>query len=152
MKVNNAIRPPPRSRMGQTSADETDPDAPKQPVSAQEFYNHSRHEVLKAANPDLESAEIAEKLAEEWRNMDDEARAPFLAQAADDKAHFDEEDKDDVPESASSKPAKSSKRLQRDPLKPKKPKSAYLFFGDGIRHELAVTNPGTRKSPRSPPC
>ena len=58
--------------------------------------------------------------------MDDEARAPFVAQA--------EGSKSDAP----------AKGAKRDPNKPKKPKSAYLFFGDATRLELAQANPDMR--------
>ena len=121
-----------------------DPNAPKPAVSAQSFFNQTRREALKADNPDMKSTDVTEKLAEEWRNMDAEARAPFVAQAAEDKARFDEDNKSYVPDPAFLKPTKSGTRLQKDPLKPKKPKSAYLFFGDATRKELDKANPGMR--------
>ena len=99
--------------MGRLPADQKDPKAPKAPVSAQQYFNQSRREAIKAANPELSASDVADKLAEEWRNMDAEAREPFVAKAAEDKARFDEDNEGYVPDPAFLKPTKSGKRWRR---------------------------------------
>ena len=64
--------------------------------------------------------------------------------APEDTNQCDAENKSGAPEAADQKPTKVGKRPQKDPLKPKKPKSAYLFFGEATRNELAQANPGMR--------
>lgn len=122
-----------------------DPAAPKAATSAQQFFMKSRREAVKLANPDLSSADLQKALADEWRELDEAGRAPFIAKAKTDKARHTKEASKYVPDPIHLKATKGGKRLQKDPLRPKKPKSAYLYFGEATRAELTSSNPGIRK-------
>jgi len=121
-----------------------DPAAPKAATSAQQFFMKSRREAVKLTNPDLSSADLQKALADEWRELDEAGRAPFIAKAKTDKARHTKEASKYVPDPIHLKATKGGKRLQKDPLRPKKPKSAYLYFGEATRAELTSSNPGIR--------
>jgi len=82
---------------------------------------------LKSEQPELSGPDLQKAMAEEWRTLSAEARAPYVEQARADKERFESE---------------GGKRAPKDPLRPKKPRSAYLFFGEATRAELATANPG----------
>lgn len=121
-----------------------DPAAPKSATSAQQYFVKSRREALKLAKPDLSSTELQKELADEWRDLPESQREPFITKAKSDKARHSEEISNYVPDVAHLKATKGGKRLQKDPLRPKKPKSAYLYFMEATRNELSGANPGIR--------
>ena len=121
-----------------------DPAAPKSATSAQQFFNKARRELLRKKNPDISSADLQKKLAEEWRDLPPNKRAPYMRMASTDKERYVEESAGYVPDPAHLKATKGGKRFQKDPLRPKKPKSAYLYFGEATRAELSGANPGIR--------
>jgi len=121
-----------------------DPNAPKAAASAQQLFAKSRRDAVKKAKPELSSADLQKAISDEWRVLPQNKRAPFVNAASKDKARFAKESETYVPDPSMLKPTKGGKRLQKDPLRPKKPRSAYLYFGEATRAELASANPGIR--------
>jgi hypothetical protein len=57
------------------------------------FYQQERREDLKNENPDLNHKEIVSKLGEEWRQLTDEKKRPFLSKAETDQKRYEKEKK-----------------------------------------------------------
>ena len=90
-----------------------DPSAPKSATSAQQFFNKERREVLRSKHPDMSSADVQKSLAEEWRDMSADKRAPYVTKASKDKARFSKESAAYVPDPAHLKATKGGKREAR---------------------------------------
>jgi len=127
-----------------------DPNAPKKPCSAYNFFVESRRPAAKEAHPDMHVTVMNQQLAKEWRDLSEEDRQPFKVKAAADKARYQEENVGYVPDPTSLKATKSGNRLQKDPLRPKKPMTAYLYFTEKTRPGLALANPGHGVSALAP--
>lgn len=71
---------------------ESRPRAPKKAMSAFTLFSNDRRETIKAENPGLIMAgDIAKLLGEEWRQLDDEAKAHYGQRADLDKARYERE-------------------------------------------------------------
>ena len=112
-----------------------DPNAPKAPLSAVQFFTRARRAAVKAEYPALKSAEITHKIAAEWRDLPPDRRAPFIEEAAADKARHASEAESYVPPAAYVRPTKGGHRLRKDPAKPKKARTPYIFFAEARRAE-----------------
>mmetsp|Transcript_4997 Transcript_4997/g.6303 ORF Transcript_4997/g.6303 Transcript_4997/m.6303 type:complete len:140 (-) Transcript_4997:176-595(-) len=68
-----------------------DPAAPKRGMSSYMFFSNDRRPELKADKPDLPFGEYAKIIGEEWRGLNESAKAPYEAKAAQDKARYEKE-------------------------------------------------------------
>jgi len=101
---------------------------PKSACSAQQFFNKARRLSLKEEEPNIKGPEIAKRIADEWREMTVEDRAPYQQQAAADKVRFEAE----IAEAGST---------AEKPAGPKKPRPPFHFFSEATRAELLESNP-----------
>lgn len=65
-----------------------DPNAPKRALSAYIFFTKEFRPIIKRDNPTLKFGEIAKKLGETWREMDDEEKVPYNKLASEDKIRY----------------------------------------------------------------
>ena len=133
------------ARRRRRSSGPRDPLAPKRAHTAFDFFVESRKGALKTANPEIKSAEMIKLLAEEWKAVATADRAPFKAQAAEDRERHEAEMASYVPPASyvlsSVGVAKSGKRLKKDPAKPKRPLTAYIAFLSAERPKLVEKYP-----------
>lgn len=118
-----------------------DPNAPKQPKNAFQFYCKAQRDSVKAENPDVKGPEITKLLGQAWKSLSEKAKKPYLKEAKKAKDEYDsaltEYDRPsdeelaelDVnkPKEKKERKAKSTK-AKKDPNAPKHAKNAYLFF------------------------
>ena len=68
-----------------------DSGAPKRGLSAFMFFSSAERERVKAENPEASFGELGKILGARWKEMDDAAREPYVAKAAEDKARYERE-------------------------------------------------------------
>ena len=57
------------------------------------FFSSAERERVKAENPEASFGELGKILGARWKEMDDAAREPYVAKAAEDKARYEREKK-----------------------------------------------------------
>ena len=130
-----------------------DPNKPKRPVSAYFFFTSSRREQIAVDQPELAKnvTEMAKTLGKEWKELDEEARKPFIALAEKDKERYQAQMKDYTPPekvlvpnpalAAGGSGSRKRKRRFKDPNAPKRPRSTYMMFCAEQRAALVEKNP-----------
>mmetsp|Transcript_35233 Transcript_35233/g.41560 ORF Transcript_35233/g.41560 Transcript_35233/m.41560 type:complete len:198 (-) Transcript_35233:194-787(-) len=122
-----------------------DPNAPKGAKTAYIYFCDQTRAELKVDEPELTFGEVGKKLGSLWGALDQKSKAPFVKQAAADKARFDEEmadytppdqDSDDEDEKKSGK-----KKAKKDPNAPKRPMSSYFLWIAEVRESLKAKHP-----------
>jgi HMG (high mobility group) box len=82
---------------------------PKRPLSSYMYFCQDRRESIKAVNPNMSAKEITSELGRVWKELSDEAKTPYEAQASADKVRFQSEKAGDSGSAKASKtPAKAS--------------------------------------------
>jgi|EP01047_Picozoa_sp_COSAG01_P041620 hypothetical protein len=113
------------------------------------FMNANRERV-KAANPQLSVTQLSQLLGQQWRELTEDARQPYIAQAAADKRRYEQELqtwKEQHPEqvtamAAQAKVTRKAKRTKKGKAEgPKRGTSAYLYFCSAVRAETKAANP-----------
>mmetsp|Transcript_2460 Transcript_2460/g.2886 ORF Transcript_2460/g.2886 Transcript_2460/m.2886 type:complete len:94 (-) Transcript_2460:244-525(-) len=68
-------------------------DGPKKAMSAYIFFSNKRRPEIVVDKPELKSkiTEISKLIGEEWRGLDDTAKAPFFKEAEKDKQRYAKE-------------------------------------------------------------
>ena len=108
-----------------------DPNKPKKPLTAFMCFSMVRRPQIKEETPELSFTEIGKKLGEDWRALSDEQKVPYLERHAEDKARYEEEKANYVPD-----PRYDKKSKRKDPNKPKRAMSAYLYFCNAHRESV----------------
>ena len=85
-------KPPPKEPKGKKGK-KKDPNALKRGLSAFMFFSNAMRETIKAENPEASFGELGKILGARWKEMDDAAREPYVAKAAEDKARYAREKK-----------------------------------------------------------
>ena len=55
------------------------------------FFVKDRHRKVRTTNPDLKFADIGKILGQEWKNLSEEHKQPYLKQAQEDRYRFEKE-------------------------------------------------------------
>jgi len=63
------------------------------------FFSKETRPKIVAENPDMKFGQIGKLIGEMWREMDEEARAPYQQMAEEDKGRYEREMKDYEPPS-----------------------------------------------------
>ena len=113
-----------------------DTNAPKRGKSAYIFFCIQARPDIKAANPTMESKEITREMGRQWREMTNEDKVPFLAEAEKDKKRYDAEMIEYVPP----KPSSEDEEPKAKKTSPKRGKSAYNFFCAEERAKIKAGN------------
>jgi hypothetical protein len=126
-----------------------DPNAPKRGKSAYIFFcSKNREKAKERLGEGAKATEVTSELGKMWNELkastkkaDKAALAGFEAEAAEDKARYDEEKKDYQPPSeeelASMAPTKKGRKTSdKDSNSPKGRKSAYIYFCSAMRPQV----------------
>lgn len=112
---------------------------PKRTPAAFDLFAKDQRTAKRAALPEgTKSAEVTAALREDWRNLSDEDKQPFVTEA---KRLRDAAKPPVDPNS------KTAKKAAKDPNAPKRPKNGFMLFSDDVRAtvkdelETALENP-----------
>jgi len=121
-----------------------DENAPKKNVSAWILFSKAERPKIKKEFPSMKPQEVMAELSKRWKiaKDDEEVMEEFAEKARQDKERYEEEKKDyvsppaDDDEETPKKKAKKAKKVKPEG-EPKRAKSAWLFFCDAERKNLA---------------
>mmetsp|Transcript_2189 Transcript_2189/g.3377 ORF Transcript_2189/g.3377 Transcript_2189/m.3377 type:complete len:181 (+) Transcript_2189:64-606(+) len=118
-----------------------DKNAPKHARTAYMFFMEENRNDFRAANPDASFGTLSRLIADKWKIMTPEEKAPYEAQALQDKQRYKDEMVGYVrpPELDNIK----RKRAKKDPNAPKGALSSYIIFSNVARNEIKAENPET---------
>jgi len=68
-----------------------DPNAPKRALSAYMFFCQDKREDVRRKNPDMKFTDIAKELGNQWKGMDEPAKAVYADMAQKDKERYTKE-------------------------------------------------------------
>lgn len=137
-----------------------DANAPKRPLSGYFQFTAVARKQLVAENPDLKMTEVGSKLAQAWKQLTDDEKAPYSAKYKADKVVYDrklaaykltpEYEEYQVAKKAFNKKKKAGAAKANlkamTPNMPKRPQSGYfLYVADNrarAKASLEVSNPG----------
>ena len=125
-----------KSPRKKTNKDKT---APKRGKSAYIFFCIKARPDIKAENPTMVSKDITREMGRRWREMTDEDKKPFLADAAEDKDRYEAEILGYVPPPPCSDDDIPSEKKEKN-TSPKRGKSAYNFFCAEERPKIKAEN------------
>ncbi len=95
-----------------------DEGAPKKALNAYMHFTMAQRESVKADNAEMSNTEVTKELGRLWREeMDEEAKAPFIQAAAEDKQRYDREMKSYNPAESASNPKPAAKTPTKKPVK-----------------------------------
>jgi len=66
-----------------------DPNAPKKNLTAFFFFSGEMRDQVKEENPGAKIGTISKILGQKWKEMDDDAKAPYVEKAVADKARYE---------------------------------------------------------------
>lgn len=114
-----------------------DPDAPKPAVNAYILFSRDNRDDVKVENPDMKAIDITKKLAEMWRDSDEELKQEYKEKSEQDKERYVKELETYVPKEGFQNPKeKKTKSKKTKKIGPKKPLNAYMWFCNDKREEL----------------
>lgn len=131
----------------------SDKKQPKRKRTAYLFYTSSMRSKVSIQHQGLPPAEITRILANNWKNLTDEERAPFIERAKEDQNRWENEkldfmsvgkdesiadDLDQLSKDSSKKRGrkKRERKWTKDPEAPKKALSPYIIYGQKARPEI----------------
>ena len=85
-----------------------DKDAPKKAISAYFFYIKERRDSITKELPNLNNKEIVKKMSEEWNNLSDDKKKPYVQKAEEDKKRYEKEKADYDKKKQDEKPSKKA--------------------------------------------
>jgi hypothetical protein len=117
---------------------------PKHTTPAYFYYVQHRHPQLVQSNPSLTFGQAGRLLGEEWRNMTELEKQPYLQQSAADKARYSDEVSHVRNLTFSGRKTDKKKKVKKNRYNsalPKRSQSAYLYFAQKRRPEIQKENP-----------
>eukprot|EP00636_Phaeomonas_parva_P006006 CAMPEP_0118863380 /NCGR_PEP_ID=MMETSP1163-20130328/8271_1 /TAXON_ID=124430 /ORGANISM="Phaeomonas parva, Strain CCMP2877" /LENGTH=781 /DNA_ID=CAMNT_0006797381 /DNA_START=105 /DNA_END=2450 /DNA_ORIENTATION=+ len=126
-----------------------DPHAPKKAMSAFMFFSNAKREEIKKANPEFSITDISKEAGRLWREMTDDEKKPYQAQADADKERYAKamesyeppEASDDDGEEEETGGKKKRAKAKKDPDAPKKNLTAFFHFQAAKREQVKADNP-----------
>ncbi|KAK9893524.1 hypothetical protein P389DRAFT_198779 [Cystobasidium minutum MCA 4210] len=67
------------------------PNAPKRALSAYMIFSNEQRQTVKEENPDATFGEMGKLLGARWKEMDDNAKKPYVAKAEVEKQRYERE-------------------------------------------------------------
>lgn len=116
-----------------------DPNAPKRAMSAFMFYSNDIRSTVKEECPELPFLQIASEIGRRWKLLTDTEKIPYQEMADKDKARYEDQKKDYVPD-----PSFQTGRKKKDPNAPKRSLSAYLYYCADHRGAVKEQHPGKK--------
>jgi len=136
--LSDAIEEFKKNGVKKEKKEKKDPDAPKSSVNSYIIFSRENREQVKKENPDIKSTDITKKLAEMWKELDEEDKKEYKEKADLDKKRYEEELENYEPKDGFKNPKKSPKK---EKLEPKRARSAYIFFCMEKREEVKKNKP-----------
>lgn len=65
-----------------------DPDAPKRPLGPYFYYFKANNSKVKQEHPEFIQKEVVSKIAQDWKELSDEQKQPFVEQSNEDKQRY----------------------------------------------------------------
>jgi len=132
-----------------------DPDAPKRAMSSFMFFANHRRAELRKANPDMKITEIGKELGKMWKDLSEDERKPYQAQADEDKVRYTKEKESYSPpteyssdssdgEGGRARKKRKKKKKTKDPKKPKRSMSSFMFFANDKRAQVRDEHPNLK--------
>jgi hypothetical protein len=129
-----------------------DENAPKGAKSSYMYFCEAMRSDLKEREPELTFGEVGKKLGNMWKELDEDAKAPWTEKAAQDKERYNNamadyvppkrEEGDDSDDEETSKPSKKkAKKAKKDPNEPKRPMASYFIWMGENRESFKNENP-----------
>jgi hypothetical protein len=116
-----------------------DPDAPKAAVNSFILFCRDNRDKIKEKNPEMKAIDITKKLAEMWKDLEDEEKKEYQEKSKEDKERYVRELEDYEPKEGFKNPKKSPS--PKKPSSPKRSLSSYIFFCNDKREEIKKNNP-----------
>jgi hypothetical protein len=113
-----------------------DPEAPKPAVNAYIMFSRDNRSDVKEENPDMKATDVTKKLAEMWREADDDLKQEYKEKSEKDKERYNEELDSYVPKEGFQNPKNKKSAKTKKTSGPKKPLNAYMWFCKDKRDEL----------------
>ena len=114
-------------------------DAPKNALSAYNFFCKDEREKVKEKMPNSNAKEIMAELGKRWKDIKDtDAADKYKKMAEEDKKRYAEEMETYVPSEEGEKTKKPRAKKPKDA--PKNPRSAYMFYCEKNRESLKKKN------------
>lgn len=76
---------------GRRSLKEKDPNAPKRPLSDYMFYAQANRERVREENPGVSFGAVGKIVSQQWSELSEQAKAPYVKLAEDDKKRYETE-------------------------------------------------------------
>lgn len=136
-----------KGRRSRTKGERT---GPKRPLSSYMYFCQDRRDAIKSANEAMNGKEITSELGRVWQSLSEDAKAPYEAKAATDKARFEAEKAQHS--GSSSKPAKGSKAKAKNAEAAPAAAQASPAKGSKAKASQAAQAPkeSSKKSAKSP--
>eukprot|EP00729_Bicosta_minor_P003031 gene3032-15421_t len=129
-----------------------DPDAPKPPKSSYVLFCADARVTLKEEQPDLEPTKVMQALGVKWKELDEEAKKPYVEAATASKTKYLEEKEAYtaklIAEGRMPAPrarAAPKSKLAKDPNAPKRPVGSFFLFVAETREKIKVDFPEIEK-------
>jgi hypothetical protein len=123
--------------------------APKQARSAYTFYLEEAHAKIKAQDPGSSFGEVSKLISLQWKEMNDNTKAKYVAMSEKDKQRYVSEKDTYVPTQGFGVDGKAlavgkggkMKRAKKDKNLPKGALSSYIIFCTQMRSVIKAENP-----------
>jgi len=136
----------------------------KRALSAFMFFSKEVRPIVSKGEdgvPKLSFAEIAREVSRKWKALEPEEKQKYEELNAQDKLRYAEElanapppepdsdNSDDDDDDGQGQGPKKKRKKKRDPNLPKRPKTAFFFYMDVMRSQVAKEHPEMKVSERS---
>lgn len=121
-----------------------DPNKPKGVKSAYIFFSEFEKKECEKRHEEVNFTEHSKNCGSKWKELDDEAKTPFVKQSEKDRKRYEREMEDYNPPSDSDSEEerpKKKKKKEKDPNAPKKNVTAYFHFAAEKRPGIKAKNP-----------
>jgi len=116
-----------------------DPTAPKRSMSGFMFFSNAIREQVKEEMPHLKFTEISKEIGARWQQLPERKKKPFQKQALQDKARYEQEKAEYVPDPEWVRA--QEKKRRKDPNAPKRAMSGFMFYSNAIREQVKEEMP-----------
>ncbi len=87
-KSKNSLKEVEKSSKTKRKRKWKDPNAPKRPLGAYFFYFKANNSLIRAEHPEFIQKEIVSRIAQNWKALTDEQKAPFVEKSTADKQRY----------------------------------------------------------------
>jgi hypothetical protein len=123
-----------------------DPNAPKRACTSFFHFQAEKREEVKAEYPGIKAKDVAKRIGDMWKALDEDEKAPYKELYLADKERYTLAMENYVPSDVSSDESSVTKakkaKKDKDPNAPKQPKNTFFMFCEEHRQEVKDENKG----------